>query len=171
MTQPPLTFARATRLPPHWSAFWAELCRRAGAADQVADWLIAQANARGFHGAYVNREEAVDPWLALEDLVVGLLMPHSELDARIIKLITRILQSGELDAAKLGFRARRERADIGLAWVLKLVPASERTAPLVAISEALRPARGSAEVRFNYDPQRLVRRPASKEQLWRAKQR
>ena len=171
MTQQPLTFARAARLAPHWSAFWAELCRKAGGADQVTNWLIAQANARGFHGAFVNREEQLDHRLALEDLLVGLLMPHAELDARVVKLITRVLQSGAVDPAKLAFRARRERADVGLAWVLNLVPASEQTAPLVAVARALRPPRGHADVRFNYDPQRLIRRPATREQLWRAKQR
>jgi hypothetical protein len=171
MTQPPPTFARAARLPLHWSAFWSRLARQAGGPEQVTDWLIAQANARGFHGAFVNRQEPIDPGVALEDLVVGLLMPHAELDARVIKLITRILQSGQVDATKLSFRARRERADIGLAWLLELVPPEERTAPLRAVSEALRPPRTKAEVSFNYDPQRLVRRPATKEQLWRAKQR
>jgi hypothetical protein len=171
MAQEPLTFARAMRQPPHWSAFWTQLTRRAGGAAQVTNWLIAQANARGFHGAFVDRESKLDPWLSLEDLVVGLLMPHAELDARVIKLITRVMQSGKLDAEKLAFRARRERADVGLTWLLSLVPEGERTPPLIGVSEALRPPRGNAKVTFNYDPQRLVRRPATKEQLWRVKQR
>lgn len=170
MVSPPLTFAGAARVPLHWSAFWSRLARRAGGPQQVTDWLIAQANARGFHGAFVSREELVDPGVTLEDLVVALLMPHAELDARVVKLITRVLQSGELDPKKLAFRARRERADIGLAWLLQLVPASERNAALVAVETALRPPRGQPQVRFNYDPQRLVRRPATREQLWRAKQ-
>ena len=84
----------------------------------MTNWLIAQANARGFHGAVVNRVELVEPWPGPEDLLVGLLMPQAELDARVVKLVVRMLQSTQLDALKLAFRARRERADIALAWVL-----------------------------------------------------
>ena len=164
-----LTFAAAARLPLHWSAFRADLVRRAGGPEQVANWLIAQANARGFHGAFVNRDEVVDPRLGLEDLIVGLLMPHAELDARIVKLVVRVLQSGQLDAARLAFRARRERADIALAWVLSLVPEGEGNTPLDSIAKLLRVPRGGAQIRFNYDSQRLVRRPATREHLWRAK--
>lgn len=170
MVSAPPTFADAARVPLHWSEFWHRLSRLAGGPTQVTNWLIAQANARGFHGAVVNREEAVDASLGLEDLVVGLLMPHAELDARVIKLVVRLLQSTQLDAAKLVFRARRERADIALAWVLSLVPEGELTAPVVAVARLLRRPRGDAQVRFNYDPQRLVRRAATKEHLWRAKQ-
>lgn len=169
MTLEAPTFASAARLPLHWSAFWAELARRAGAESEVTNWLIAQANARGFHGAVVNREEPEDPWLALEDLVVGLLMPHAELDARVVKLVVRLLQSDRLDPAKMAFRARRERADVGLAWVLSLVPASERTASLVLIAKSLRPPRAEVRVDFRYDSDRLVRRPATRDHLWRAK--
>lgn len=166
-----LTFADAARVPLHWSAFWAELSRKAGGPAQVTDWLIAQANARGFHGAIVTREEPIDAALGLEDLVVGLLMPHAELDARVVKLVVRLLQSNQLDSAKLAFRARRERADIALSWVLNLVPEGERNPSIVAMASALRAPRDQARVRFNYDPQRLVHRAASKDHLWRAKQR
>ncbi len=170
MVSAPPTFAEAARIPLHWSAFWHRLSQSAGGSSQVTNWLIAQANARGFHGAFVNREQAVDASLGLEDLVVGLLMPHAELDARVIKLVVRLLQSTQLDAAKLVFRARRERADIALAWVLNLVPEGELTAPVVGVAKLFRKPRGDAHVRFNYDPQRLVRRPATKDHLWRAKQ-
>lgn len=169
MAPVPLTIAGAARLALHRSFFWDELCKRAGSPGQVTDWLIAQANARGFHGAFVNREERVDTWLSLEDLLVGLLMPHAELDARVLKLIVRVLQSGQLDAPKLAFRARRERADIALVWVLELIPASERNDAVASVAHALRPPRTRAVVHFNYDPQRLIRRPATKDQLWRAK--
>ena len=165
-----LTFAAAARIPVHWSGFWSELVRRSGGARQVTNWLIAQANARGFHGAFVNREEAIDSWLTLEDVVVGLLMPHAELDARVVKLVVRLLQSSQLDAAKLAFRARRERADIALAWVLSLIPETERNPAVLSLAKLLRPPRGNAQVHFSYDSQRLVRRPASKDHLWRAKQ-
>ncbi len=163
------TFADAARVPVHWSLFWTQLCRKAGAAAKVTNWLIAQANARGFHGAIVDQEAEIDALLCLEDLVVGLLMPQSEVDARIVKLVVRMLQSNQLDEARLTFRARRERADIGLAWVLALVPPGERTVSLEAIAKSLRPPRGSARVHFNYDSERLVRRPATKDNLWRAK--
>ena len=166
-----LTFAGAARMPLHWSAFWVELTRKAGGPGQVTNWLIAQANARGFHGAIVNREEVVCPSLGLEDLVVGLLMPQAELDARVVKLVVRMLQSGLLDAAKLAFRARRERADVALSWVLHLVPASEQNPAVAAVAASLRPPRSGAHIDFNYDAQRLVRRPATKDHLWRAKQR
>lgn len=146
------------------------LCRRAGGPARVADWLIAQANVRGFHGAFVNLEVPLDASVLLEDVIVGLLMPHAELDARVIKLVVRLLQSGQLDAAKLAFHARRERADIALAWVLNLMPDSERNLSTRLIAGALRPPRGASPVRFNYDAGRLIRRPASKGQLWRAKQ-
>lgn len=136
----------------------------------MTDWLIAQANVRGFHGAFVTLEAPLDDTLCLEDLVVGLLMPHAELDARIIKLVVRILQSGHVDAPKLAFRARRERADFALAWVLDLVPESVGNTATRLIAASVRPPRGATPVCFNYDAGRLVRRPASKGQLWRAKQ-
>lgn len=161
MLSAPPTFADAARVPLHWSVFWHQLVRKAGGPTEVTNWLIAQANARGFHGAVVNRVEPIDLSLEVEDLVVGLLMPHAELDARVIKLVVRLLQSTQLDAAKLVFRARRERADIALAWVLSLVPEGELTAPVVAVAKLLRKPRGDAQVRFNYDPQRLVRRAAT----------
>jgi hypothetical protein len=174
MPPQPLTFASAERVPLHWSLFWDGLCHRAGGHGALTNWLIAQANARGFLGAIVDQTAArapVDGSLALEDLMVGLLMPHAELDARIVKLVVRMLQSGQFDGAKLAFRARRERADVALAWVLSLVPPEEQNESLAAVSRALRPPRGFAQVNFNYDPQRLVRRPATKDHLWRAKQR
>lgn len=169
MSRSLLTFAEAARQPRHWSAFWARLCRSAGGEEQVTDWLIAQANARGFHGAYVTLASSADASLDLEDLLVGLLMPQAELDARVIKLVARVLQSGHVDAAKLGFRARRERADLALSWVLGLLPESERNSETRAIEAALRAPRSPTQVRFNYDVGRLIRRPASREQLWRAK--
>ena len=170
MSLPTLTFAQAARQPTHWSAFWARLGRFAGGAPGVTDWLIAQANVRNFHGAFVTLETPLESSLSLEDLIVGLLMPHAELDARVIKLVVRILQSGQLDAAKLAFRARRERADIALTWVLELIPESERTTATRLIAGSLQPPRGASSVRFNYDAGRLIRRLASKGQLWRAKQ-
>ena len=170
MRSAPPTFADAARVPRHWSAFWNRITRSAGGPEQITNWLIAQANARDFHGAVVNRVEPIDASLEVEDLVVGLLMPHAELDARVIKLVVRLLQSSQLDVAKLVFRARRERADIALTWVLSLVPEGEQSAPVVAVAKSLRKPRGDAQVRFNYDPQRLVRRAATRDHLWRAKQ-
>lgn len=82
MALAPLTIAVAARLALHRSLFWDELCRRAVGPELATNWLIAQANGRGFHGAFVSREAPLDAWLGLEDLVVGLLMPQAELDAR-----------------------------------------------------------------------------------------
>lgn len=169
MPVPALTFADASIQPRHWSAFWANLCRRAGGEACVTDWLIAQANARGFHGAFVTLVSPEDGSLALEDLLVGLLMPHAELDARVIKLVVRVLQSGRVDAHRLSFRARRERADLALSWVLGLLPESERNDATRSVEAVLRAPRAPTEVHFNYDVGRLIRRPASRDHLWRVK--
>lgn len=171
MAQHLLTIGEAAHQGAPRSFFWARLVAAAGGAEHVADWLIAQANARGFHGAFVQLEVAVDPKLELEDVLVGLLMPHAELDARIIKLVVRVLQSGKVDVPRLAFRARRERADNALAWVVSLIPESEVNDAVRGVAGALRPVRGATPIAFRYDSQRLVKRPATKENLRRAKQR
>jgi hypothetical protein len=170
MSAAPARFADAAHVSLHWSAFRVRLTRKAGGSSLVTNWLIAQANARGFHGAAVTLEAAVDPSLDLEDLVVGLMMPHAELDARVVKLVVRLLQSARLDPAKLAFRARRERADLALYWVLGVIPEGERNEAVRVFAGHLRAPRVTTGVEFDYDPQRLVRRAASRDHLWRAKQ-
>jgi len=165
----PSTFAEVAGVPAHRSFFWRRLVAASGGAEDVTNWLIAQANARGFLGAIVAREASAHEGVSAEDLVVGLLMPHAEPDARVIKLIVRMLQSGRLDRDKLVFRARRERAEHALSWVLTLVPPTEWNEQLESVRNRLGVLRGTARFAFRYDSQRLIRRPASGESLWRAK--
>lgn len=163
------TFSEVAGVPAHRSFFWRRLVAASGGARDVTNWLIAQANARGFLGAVVSRESAVDEGVSGEDLVVGLLMPQSEPDARVIKLVVRMLQSGRLDVDRLVFRARRERAEHALAWVLTLIPSVEWNAELEHVRARLGRPRGTSHFAYRYDSQRLIRRPASGESLWRAK--
>jgi hypothetical protein len=106
------------------------------------------------------------------DLIVALLMPHSEVDGRVFKLVVRMLQRAPIEPTLLWFHARRERADRVLYWLLNLVPESERTPHLVALINACpTPPRGYVGVRFNYSGARLLRRPATKESVWKAARR
>lgn len=143
--------------------------RRYAAPRAPHSWLIDEANRRGFHGAFNadRAERPPDPRLGLEDIVVGLLSPHAEKDGRTLKLALRILQSGTLDLDKLAFRARRERSAKALWWLLEKTPESERNAPVRALRNKLAPPRGYRELKFAYDPARLVKRPATREALRR----
>lgn len=165
------TLAQVCRQPAPRSLWYRRLRQRAGQAP-VHAWLIEQANLRGFHGAYNAQAYGaqVDPALTLEDIVVGLLSPQAPADGRTFKLVVRILQSGQLDADCLALQARRERAEGVLHWLLHLVPSAEHTPALVALREkfAMSP-RGNRGVQYVYDAERLVRRPAGRQQLWRAK--
>jgi hypothetical protein len=139
------------------------LADRAGARG-VHEYLIDQANLRGFLGAYSDRTDlgGIDPQLDLEDIVVGLLMPHAPAEARAVKLVVRILQSGRCEKDRLLLRARRERADPVLAWVLDLIPEEERNEPIRILTAAMaeRPPRETRRPRIRYEPSRLIRRRA-----------
>ncbi len=130
----------------------------------VHEYLVDQANRRGFLGAFSTRSDvgALDPNLELEDLVVGLLQPEAPAEVRVVKLVVRMLQSGRLDAKKLWLRARRERADRTLAWVLRLIPESEQNAEIrdLLVELDTHPPREVREPDVRYDPTRLVRRKA-----------
>lgn len=160
------TFAEVTASPPHRS-FWRQgLARRACGPrfmgpSGVDDWLIAQANARGFFGAWVTGGAVpVDDALTLEEIVVGLSAPHAEADGRVFKLILRILQSGRVNGARLHRLARMERAEGVLHWLCAGVPESERTPPFEAIAALFaEPPRGYQPPAYRYDFARLVRRP------------
>ncbi|MCC7385842.1 MAG: hypothetical protein IT384_28595 [Deltaproteobacteria bacterium] len=160
------TYGERLSVPAHRSFFRDAIARRA-APLPVHEYLIDQANLRGFFGAYSSRSESdkgpVDPDLESEDIVVGLLQPHAPAEARVVKLIVRILQSGQLDPTRLWLRARRERADACLAWVLDLVPEPERNVAVREIAAALEvhSPRQTRRPRFHYAPERLVRRKAS----------
>lgn len=140
----------------------------------LEDWLVEEANVRGHLGATGPSipDRLPTPQLSDGDLVVALLMPHSQVDGRLFKLVVRLLQRTSIDPKTLWFHARRERADRVLYWLLSLVPLSERTATITALIEACpAPPRGYRGVQFNYSSARLLRRPATKESVWRAARR
>ena len=167
------SLGRLSGNPQHRSFFRERLQRLAGERP-LEDWLVEEANVRGHLGAVGPSiaDRGPVPCLSDADIVVALLMPHSQVDGRLFKLVVRMLQRGAVDPAVLWFRARRERADLVLYWLLNLVPQPERTPPLLAVIEACPvPPRGYRGVRFNYSSARLLRRPATKESVWRAARR
>ncbi|MHB8876652.1 MAG: hypothetical protein ACYC8T_23400, partial [Myxococcaceae bacterium] len=102
----------------------------------------------------------------LEDIVVGLLAPQAPAEARVFKLVVRMLQSGRLELDRLLFRAKRERALGPLYWLVWQIPNEERTAAVGALLARLAvPPRGYRALRFRYDPQRLVR-PSRSPMAW-----
>lgn len=131
--------------------------------DPVHEFLIDQANLRGIGGAVSARSDLgeLDPDLALEEIVVGLLQPHAPAEVRVVKLVVRILQSGRCDPARLVFFAKRELALAALRWVVSLVPEPERNDAIRNVEAALErtPPRGERTPRLNYSTDRLVRRP------------
>jgi hypothetical protein len=167
------TLAHALHRPAPYSFWRASLQLRAGQRP-LQDWLVEQANLRGFHGAY-NREGPSGPLdreLTLEEIVVALCAPQAPAEGRVFKLVVRILQSGRVDARHLTWLARREMAGSVLWWLLDLVPAGERTPSLTAIVAVFGgPPRGYRGLDYDYDPQRLVRQPFKREQPWRTPHR
>lgn len=153
------TYGEKLSVPPHRSFFRDALAQRA-APQGVQEYLIEQANARGFLGAYTAASElpAIDENLDLEDIVVGLLQPQAPAEVRVIKLVVRILQSGRLDLDRLLLRARRERADASLAWILEIIPEVEVGPPVRALRERSRerPPRETRRPAIRYDPRRLL---------------
>ena len=138
------------------------------------DWLVEEANVRGFLGAVgaAIPDRAASPGVTDIDLVVALLMPHAAADGRVFKLIVRLLQKVEVDARRVWLCARREQADRALYWLLQQVPGSERVGGVASLLEAAPVApRGYRPLKFNYDGRRLLRRPATKESLWKAARR
>lgn len=164
------TYAEAAGSTPHRSFFRERLRRRARSSseargpDPVHEYLIDQANLRGHLGAASARADlgAIDPELTIEELVVGLLQPHAPAEARVVKLVVRILQSGAVDLDRLLFFSKRERALSNLAWVLALVPPSERNEPLSALADRLgaNPPRERRRPHVRFAPERLLKRPA-----------
>ncbi|MDX2010053.1 MAG: hypothetical protein SFW67_07685 [Myxococcaceae bacterium] len=102
-----------------------------------------------------------------EEVLVALLMPQAEADARTWKLVVRMLQSGRLDPLRLASLARRERGDVMLAWLLARVPRTEWGPALEAVTQALRPPGHLGPVTVVWDASRLVRRPLTKGTSWR----
>lgn len=125
----------------------------------MQEHLIAQANHRGFFGAYspTSGETPLDAALTLEEIVVGLLQPQAPAEGRVLKLVLRILQSGKCDSERLLLLARRERADVALAWLVSHVPDSECTHPIKELCDKLsaRPPRERRVPALSYDWRRL----------------
>lgn len=171
--KPPPTFGSLSGNPAHRS-FFRERLERLADGLPLDVWLVEEANVRGYLGA-VGREvpeRPATPDLRDETLAVALLMPQIPVDGRLLKLVVRLLQRATIDPGFLWFQARRERADRVLYWLLQLVPESERTGGVAAALAACPgPPRGYRGVRFNYDGSRLLRRPATKESVWRAARR
>jgi hypothetical protein len=157
----------ATRQTAHLSFFRRRLERLARGAP-LTEWLVAELNLRGYLGATGVRmpDRAPAAGVSVEALLVALAMPHTEADGRLFKLMVRTLQRGPIDVERLARLARRERADTLLAWLLAHLPESERTPTTDALAARLAP-RVNAEVTYRYDFERLVRRPATRERLWR----
>ena len=153
----------------HRSFFREQLQRMAGPR-VLEDWLVEEANLRGHLGAVGTiPDRPPTAQLSEIDIVVAALMLHAPADGRIFKLVVRLLQRSVLDPRALWLAARRERADRVLYWLLKLVPASEQTPSILNLLEAHpRAPRGCTGMNFNYDPGRLIRRPATRESVWRA---
>jgi hypothetical protein len=164
------TFAELTGQAAHRSLFRDRLAREAGGA-AVDQWLVEEANLRGWFGAtgtfVPDRPHCA--WLTDERLVVGLLMPHGPLDVRLFKLVLRVLQSGTLSARVLWLEARKERAAPALYWLLQQVPPEEHTPTIDELAAAHPvPPRGYLPLPIAYDARRLIKRPATKESTWRA---
>ncbi len=166
------TWGRKARQPLHVSFFRLGLAARAArrassfpaGSDPVHEYLVDQANLRGYLGAYSNRTEwgALDPELSEEAIVVGLLQPHAPAETRMLKLVVRILQRGDFDPDRLVLWAKRERALDLLAMLVGWIPDAELTPSIAALREAIhrRPPRSPRPPPLRYDARRLLRRRA-----------
>ncbi|MBL8923721.1 MAG: hypothetical protein JNJ54_33005 [Myxococcaceae bacterium] len=152
---------------PSHRSFFRDRLQRLAHDMPVETWVLEEANARGYFGAIGRQSEprAPTPGLDDEELIVALLMPHAEVDARLFKLIVRMLQRAPIDSGRLWLRARRERADVALWWLLSQVPSSERTGAIPSLLEAGAP-RNARPLAYRYDAQRLLKKPATAEALW-----
>jgi hypothetical protein len=163
----PMLLDAATHQTPHVSFFRRRMERLAGTA-ALTEWAVSELNARGYFGAYGAGASvaAPTPGVSVEELLVLLAMPHAEADGRLFKLIVRTVQRGPVDVSRLARLARQEHAEALLAWLLRNLPESEHTPATRELADRLHP-RGRLDVSYRYDFERLVRRPATKEQLWR----
>ncbi|MBT3220422.1 MAG: hypothetical protein HN348_15150 [Proteobacteria bacterium] len=160
------TLGHVASQPPHHSFWRSDLERR---ATPLQDYLISQANVRGFMGAWSAGPVStlIDHDLTLEEIVVGLCTPHSPAEARVFKLLLRILQSGRIDVDRLHWLARRERAQFVLHWLTLQVPEGERNDEFQKVAKPFEaPPRGYRPLTFNYDGRRLIRRPWRMEDGW-----
>lgn len=164
------TWGERARQPRHLSFFRRDLAERAEraaarypeGADPIHEYLVDQANLRGYVGAFSSRSDrgVLDEALGEEDIVVGLLQPHAPAETRVLKLVVRMLQGSGYDPERLLLLARRERAIDLLDQLVRWIPEAEVTPPLAALREALarRPPRAPRPPALRYDPRRLLRR-------------
>ena len=110
-------------------------------------------------------QRAPDSRLALEEIVVGLIAPQATLDGRVLKLVVRILQRGNLNFEQLAFFAKRAKAESALYWIALLVPEEETTPGIRLLRK--RVPRGYRALQYRYSPERLLSKPATKANLWR----
>lgn len=167
------TFAERASQTAHRS-FFRERWERFASPRPLVDWLVEEANVRGYFGVTTLHvpERAPTPGLSDEELVAALLMPHGPLDVRLFTLVVRMIQRGRMEPSRLWLEARKERADSTLYWLLQLVPTEERTPSLKHMAAAQpRPPRGYRPLPIVYDARRLVRRAATRESTWRAARR
>lgn len=148
-------------------SFWYERLEKWAAPRTVDEWLVEEANVRGFWGAagaeIPNREP--DSRLTLEEIVIGLIAPQASLDGRILKLVVRILQHGKVNLERLLFIAKRAKAESALHWIARLVPEEEMSSEIRILQEAV--PRGYHPLQYRYSPERLLTRRATKADLWR----
>lgn len=156
-----------THHTPHVS-FFRRRIERLAATRALTDWAVAELNLRGHLGAYGADlpPRTPTPGVTLEELLVLLAMPHTEADGRLFKLIVRALQKGPVDVARLVRLAKQEQAEPLLSWLLRNLPETEHTPTTRELLARLSP-RGVGEVSYRYDFDRLRRRPATREHLWR----
>jgi hypothetical protein len=166
------TFGELSATPRHRSFFRLKLQEIAGARP-LDEWLVEEANVRGYFGAVGVGELTRPPTDGLSDeaLIVAILMPHTPADGRLFKLVLRMVQRAQIDVARLWFWAKREQADGVLFWLLSRVPEAEMTPSVVHVLSGQRRPRGYRPLNYNYDTQRLIRRVATKESVCRAAQK
>jgi len=89
--------------PTRHRSFFRERLQRLAGARGLEDWLVEEANVRGHLGAVGASVPEREPTAALTDadLIVALLMPHSEVDGRLFKLVVRMLQRATIDSPLL----------------------------------------------------------------------
>jgi hypothetical protein len=163
------TFAEAFRDTAPRS-FWFESLRKRAGSVPLVDWLVGQLNARGHRGAWTTHDVHLAPGVSTEELVVGLTSPRAHADGRILKLLVRLFQDGDLDLDRLEYLARREGATRVLHWLVSIVPDEERTPNLLAVASRFAiPPRGYRGTDFLYDPARLLRKRGG-ERPWQRKQ-
>ncbi|MBI3180712.1 MAG: hypothetical protein HYZ28_01070 [Myxococcales bacterium] len=154
-------------------SFWRQRLALRASPTSVEDYLVDEANLRGFWGAYRREPSSrgIDGLLRLEEIVVGLMAPQAPAEPRHLKLVLRILQSDAVEARRLWLLAKREKAEDTLRWLLQNLPVEERTPRTEALMQQAPRPRAPRPPRLDYDFRRLIRRPATAKELWKRARR